>query len=197
MTVCPCQLISKKEQVMDGASMDDDKTNLANVLASAATYNSSKCDSAFEDDFSSFIAFDFPHLHLSTTVEQVDFLLLAWILFAYRSSGASIDAAFTWQYYESKDRISSPTTQLASFLTDFVAVGITELISDILKSIRARRNIAQLSPNGEPDVWAGHHVFLAANDSSEQKGSAVSCTQCNGLITRTYAYLYRSQQPFL
>ncbi|EEP76497.1 hypothetical protein UREG_01346 [Uncinocarpus reesii 1704] len=69
--------------------------------------------------------------------EQVDYLLLSWILLSYRGDGSGEDGSFSFEY-QPRRIISPPAQPISGFITDII-VEETGQISQALERVRAVR----------------------------------------------------------
>ncbi|KAG9237427.1 peptide synthetase [Amylocarpus encephaloides] len=122
--------------------------------------------STTQDTSEGFLSFDVPALSLKSGGDQLDFLLLAWVLFLYRSNGNRNESPFTWGYHENADGNSNTVTQLAAVLSDILSGGTDQ----IFKNLEAIRSLRQIPRSQSSECQSEKQLmFFAGNDPLDQQ----------------------------
>lgn len=119
---------------------------------------------------SDLLTFKQPALLRNSLDEQIELLLLTWILLLYRGSGSNEDGHVFWSYQLCGKPHSSLPPQASGLITDVVVRG-QESILDALERIRRIRRIDEPVEN---KGRARDGIYIALSNSSElENGSQV------------------------
>ncbi|PGH19362.1 hypothetical protein AJ80_04002 [Polytolypa hystricis UAMH7299] len=133
------------------------------------------------------LSFELPVSWPSDSEQQIDFLLLAWILLIYRGSGCSDEGTFSCAFSAPQNGLSlAVTPELAEAVTDVVPHD-TESLSNIIEKIRTIRSKAFV-PNGESEVSGERSVFLA-NSSRPDEAELESSFAIEARVSKSQLYV--------
>ena len=126
--------------------------------------------------------FDIPLLSLRSIEDQIDFLILSWVLFIHRTNGEDDGTAFHWAYVEGGPGTMSPSPVLQSSTRSVVQERDGRVISVLAAAQDLRKNALSLLKDASN---ADQHSLFFMNDEVQNPTSPVSLVQ----ISRVSAML--------
>ncbi|KAK2802388.1 Non-ribosomal peptide synthetase nps1 [Emmonsiellopsis sp. PD_5] len=115
------------------------------------------------------ISFEQPQLYQKNIEDQLDLVVLAWILLLSRGSGLSEDGYFAWGLRNTSAEGGSPLIlKFAGNINEFIS-GESENISNTLDTLRSKR--ATQTPNGIEPVYAEEQSVYLTNVADSPEGT--------------------------
>lgn len=121
---------------------------------------------------SNILSFKQPTLALKSFDEQIELLLLSWILLLYRGSGSSEDDGLSWGYRMRGGAHSSLPPHASGLITDFIT-GDQEHILGVLERVRKIGSDTRSSGSEKGD-WKGLSIVLS-NTSALESETQIVC----------------------